>query len=488
MRYLMVYTTAFVLACGADQTTTESEELLGGGAVTVWTDLTELFFEYPPLIAGVESEPWAVHVTDLRDFRAVTEGSLELRMTSTNGETHRVRVAEPSRPGVYGPVVNLPASGTYELIVAVQGPLTDEIFVGPIQVYSSVEGLPTTVPEDPSGIPLLKEQQWTIPFATVAAQVQSMHRSVSAPGEIIPAARALAQVPAPVAGLLIAARNQRAPVVGDRVRRGTPLGVIAPSDDEGSYATLVARVERLEREVARAERLYNAEAIPQKRLEETRHDLAVARAALEAFGGSTDEGYELVLRAPLDGVVTERSLVAGARVAAGDRLFTIVDPSTVWLRLHVSAVDATQLVSVVGASFTVEGSERVFRAERLVAIGDVIDPARRTVPVTFAVSNPDRALKIGALASGWIAVGDPEQGLAVPTQAVREEDGVPVVYVQTGGELFERRVLTLGPTDGRWTIVWGGVSQGERVVTMGAYQVRLAALNPDAVSDHGHPH
>ena len=194
------------------------------------------------------------------------------------------------------------------------------------------------------------------------------------------------------------------------------------------------------------------------------------------------------MRAPLDGVVTERSLVPGARVAAGDRLFTIVSPSTVWLRLHVSAGDATQLVNVAGASFTVEGSERVFHAERLVAIGDVIDPNRRTIPVTFSVSNPDRALKIGALTSGWIAVGEEEQGLAVPAQAIREEDGVPVAYVQIGGELFERRVLTLGPTDGQWTIVRRGVSQGERVVSVGAYQVRLAALNPDAVSDHGHPH
>ena len=71
---------------------------------------------------------------------------------------------------------------------------------------------------------------------------------------------------------------------------------------------------------------------------------------------------------------------------------------------------------------------------------------------------------------------------------MREEDGLSVAYVQIGGEAFERRALTLGPGDGEWTIVESGVRNGERVVTVGAYQVKLASLNTSAISDHGHPH
>ena len=63
-----------------------------------------------------------------------------------------------------------------------------------------------------------------------------------------------------------------------------------------------------------------------------------------------------------------------------------------------------------------------------------------------------------------------------------------MAYVHTAGESFERRILALGPSDGEWVIVRSGVAGGERAVTIGAYQVRLASLNTGVIADHGHPH
>ncbi len=312
-------------------------------------------------------------------------------------------------------------------------------------------------------------------------------RTIAVPGVLVPTPDRIARVAAPVAGLVLANANRGAPTVGDRVSPGTTLAVLAPTDDEGSYAALVARAERLERDVARAERLYAAEAIALKRLEESRHELETARAALAALGGSTGR-YELALRAPIPGVVADRRLAVGARVAPGDLLFTIVDTDVLWLRLHVPASYAAELTTVTGANFTVEGDNDSRRAGRLVSIGTVIDPARRTLPVVFEVANPQHGLKAGALVTSRLLLDEMEQGIAVPASAVRDEDGVPVAYVQVGGELFQRRILELGPSDGEWTIVRSGLAAAEHVVTEGAYQVRLASLNPEAVGDHGHPH
>ena len=63
-----------------------------------------------------------------------------------------------------------------------------------------------------------------------------------------------------------------------------------------------------------------------------------------------------------------------------------------------------------------------------------------------------------------------------------------VAYVQIGGETFERRAVTVGATDGEWTVVLSGVRPGERVVTRGQYQIKLSSLNTSEISDHGHPH
>jgi multidrug efflux pump subunit AcrA (membrane-fusion protein) len=62
-----------------------------------------------------------------------------------------------------------------------------------------------------------------------------------------------------------------------------------------------------------------------------------------------------------------------------------------------------------------------------------------------------------------------------------------VVYVMLGGESFERRVVRLGIRDGDYVQVVDGIAPGERVVTRGAYLVRLAGSSP-AAAGHGHAH
>ena len=213
---------------------------------------------------------------------------------------------------------------------------------------------------DPSGIAFLKEQQWVIPFATIPVAVRDIPRSVLATGEVTPVAGRIAEVAAPVEGLLLAEANRSAPVPGQWVRAGETVAVLSPVSGENTYATQRARAERLIREVERAERLVAAQAIPARRLEEARHDLALARAALEAMGAALDGGFQLALRAPIAGVVSERWRAVGARVAPGEVLFTIIDPRSVWLRLNIPAVHAADATLGTAATFTVEGSSRVY--------------------------------------------------------------------------------------------------------------------------------
>jgi multidrug efflux pump subunit AcrA (membrane-fusion protein) len=76
---------------------------------------------------------------------------------------------------------------------------------------------------------------------------------------------------------------------------------------------------------------------------------------------------------------------------------------------------------------------------------------------------------------------------AVPESAVVDDAGRPVVFVQVAGELFERRPVRLGSQDGGYLQVIDGIKPLERVVTHGAYLIRLAALSPQ-IPAHGHVH
>jgi len=474
---------------GTDPQASPDEALGGGEAITIWTDRTELFFEHPAIIAGQPGEPWGIHITDISDFRAVTEGRLTLEFEGPDGDTHTVVADEPARPGVYNPAVTLPVAGMYDLVMILEGAqVQDEIFVGPIQVFASEEAIPRLEEAEAVGISFLKEQQWPIDFRTVTAVPRVVAPGLEVTGELDYASGGMAEITAPVEGIVRWDLNQDAPAEGSWVRTGQALVHLSPVSGDGAYASLRSQAARLEREVARAERLVAAEAAPARRLEEARADLEVVQAQLEALDAGTGDGYILSLRAPIDGSVIRRGFVAGQRVDAGESLFTVLDPRRLHLRLHVPAGEAGSLDEVGAATFAPEGSERVQRATQLVSVGAALDPVRRTVPVTFLVDNPDGDLKAGMLVTARLLSGAPEPALALPAAAVVDEDGLLVAYVQIGGETFERRAVTVGATDGEWITVLSGIRRGEHVVTRGQYQIKLSSLNTSEISDHGHPH
>ena len=480
-----------VLGCRgpAPETAIAEPEPGGGGVITLWTDALELFMEYPPQIAGRPGDVWAIHLNFLDSWQPVREGSLTLQLIDSRGEEWTFEEPEPARAGIFTPVPVVPSAGEYtvRMELAHRGQIYP-VEVGQIRVFASEAELPGPDEEDAGGIRFLKEQQWEIDFAVSMAQSREVQRTVRVSGELIVPPNRTAKVSAPVSGLALAGGGTSWPPDGTRVGAGQTLAILAPTDADGSFAALRGRVERLEREVARAGRLYAAQAIPERRLVEARHDLEVASAAFEAIGGDEEGTYSYRVRSPIAGVLTERRLLPGQRAEAGDLLFTVVDSRTLWLELHLPARQAARARDAKGATFTVEGGSRVHQTTGVVSIGDVIEPTSRTLPVIFAVENPDRALKVGMLAQARLQLGDPLSGTAILADAVQDEDGLAVVYVEVGGETFDRRVVRLGPTDGVWTIVEVGVLPGDRVVTHGAYQVRLASFGDTEELGVGHQH
>src|SRR5919106_970852 len=71
-------------ACGPGTAQEQTEAELPTLDVTSWTDKTELFMEYPPLVAG-QTALYAVHLTRLSDFSAMTTGRPRLEFTPESG-------------------------------------------------------------------------------------------------------------------------------------------------------------------------------------------------------------------------------------------------------------------------------------------------------------------------------------------------------------------------------------------------------------------
>jgi RND family efflux transporter MFP subunit len=377
--------------------------------------------------------------------------------------------------------------------------------LGPVTVHATGERLIGADDRKGEAISFLKEQQWTLEFGTAPAEVRRLRQSLVVPAVVRPRPGGEAILAAPVPGRIDPAST--VPVPGTMVRAGEVVARIIPrSDDLRDAAALRAALVEAEqdhglavRERDRAERLVEAEALPARRLDEARAALAAAESRLSAAkerwsrfeavsqsGAGGLAGDAFAVRAPFGGVVSEVGFAPGATVEENEVLARVVDPDRVHVVGAVPETSASELGDVEGGELTLGGDSPI-ALSRPLSVGRVVEPVARTTEVRFALDNRSTRLPVGRSARLRLFVGAEVSGTAIPESAIVDDAGRPVAFVQTAGESFERRPVRLGAREGGWVLVLEGVEPGERVVSRGAYLVRLSAMSTQ-IPAHGHVH
>lgn len=506
---LFLLSTSVVVACGrcVDAPPAESPSV----NVTSWTDKTELYMEYPPLVSG-HSALFAVHLTRLADFKPLTAARPTIEFSPEKGGPATVLMgSEPSRPGAFRVEGAPPSAGQYRWALVVDAPgLSDRHDLGVVRVFADEAtanaGAAKRPGDDPTAIAYLKEQQWTNEFATTPVREVELRTAIRVPAAIEPLTGGEAVVAAPSAGRFAAASLIS---IGAMVRSGQMLGRLEPRLSSGSdRATLAAEVAQAQAatdaaraEQARAERLLADRAVPARRVEDARRAVAVAEARLRAAeaslaqrdetlrsGGGGAAGNAFLLRAPISGRVAEVSVTLGASYNEGAPLFKIVRTDRVALRAQVPAADALVTRDISALSLEIPGRpEAVALQPHRRRNAGIIDPTTRALPVHFEVGNPGGQLLIGQTGTAVLYLRERQRGPAVPKAAVLLEAGRPYVFVQVGGERFARRYVEISVRDGDWIGVKTGLKPGDRVVVRGAYEVQLASAAKGLPAE-GHVH
>lgn len=469
---------------------------------TDYTNATELFVEFPALIAG-DSSPFAAHVTRLADYAPLTTGTLDVLLEDNGKTVARFRVKSPARTGIFTPTVTPRDAGTFNLAIEVSdGELEARHELGLVTVFEDASAVAIHQPEREGDIGYLKEQQWTNPFATVVAEPRPLRPSVPGFATVLAPADAGAEIRAPSDGYFAATGIARA---GDTVDAGAVLGYLVPRLGEGSdVGNLRVALERAqsqmtlaEHDVERLQGLFEQGAIPERRLIEARQAYEVAQAELDATRARVEQTHSgnaeagIVLRAPVAGEVIEVTARPGGFVRTGERVFRIAAPERRWLEIRVPERFAARLRGASGAWFDREAGNVVVLDEdtgaRVVQTSMGIELSTRTASVTVEYPSAQGPDLIGARFPAHVFIATPESRLAIPRSAIIDDGGRPVVYIQTGGEMFVRRPVELGVLDGKLVEVLSGVAAGERVVSKGAYYVKLAAAGGEEIG-HGHAH
>jgi RND family efflux transporter MFP subunit len=501
---------AFIAGCGRPQPSAAGAE---GPTlnVTDWTPKSELYMEYPPLVAG-HAVRFAVHLTKLDDFQALNAGTPSIEFTPESGGTRSVlRGNPPSRPGAFRVDGTAPPAGRYRWALIVDAPgLADRHELGAVTVFAdeaSAEADTAKRPaDDPAAIAYLKEQQWTNTFATAPVQEADLRTSIKAPATIEPISGGEAVVSAPASGRFMAPELVS---IGAMVRAGQALGRLEPrlsgAEDRATLSAEVAQaqvaLDGARAEQARAERLLADRAVPARRVEDAHRAVAAAETRMRAAearltqrdetlrsGGGSASGNAFVVTAPIAGRVADVLATLGAAYDEGAPLFRIVKTDEVELRVQVPAADAAAARQLTEVALEIPG-----RADPLpLKAGHrhdpgVIDPKTGALPVQYEVDNTNGQLLIGQSGTAVLYKREKARLPAVPRAAVLFEAGRPYVFVQIGGERFARRYVEIATRDGDRIGLSSGVKPGDRVVIRGAYEVQLASAAKGLPAE-GHVH
>jgi multidrug efflux pump subunit AcrA (membrane-fusion protein) len=108
------------------------------------------------------------------------------------------------------------------------------------------------------------------------------------------------------------------------------------------------------------------------------------------------------------------------------------------------------------------------------------------VPVTFEFDNKGDVIP-GSFVEVFLLSSPMENVLSLPHSALTEEQGSFFVYLQLDEEGYKKQLVTLGADNGESVQILSGIKAGDRVVTQGAYQVKLASAT-NAIPAHSHEH
>jgi cobalt-zinc-cadmium efflux system membrane fusion protein len=219
---------------------------------------------------------------------------------------------------------------------------------------------------------------------------------------------------------------------------------------------------------------------------------------VRGFDPRTTTANLIPVKAPLDGVVVARKVVAGEQVDSSKTMFVVADTQRMWLTLNVRQEDA-RFVKARDEANKTPGQEVRFHSDALpmeitgevVWVSTAVDEKTRTVQVRANLPNSEGLLRANIFGTGKIVLREVKKeedkegtgAIVVPNGAVQPTPDGHVVFVRdrnylAGGakKVFHTRSVHVGAKDETNTEIIAGVLPGEVVVAKGAGLLRSELL------------
>lgn len=336
------------------------------------------------------------------------------------------------------------------------------------------------------------EQQNKIDFEVVEAVSEPLYQIIRTSAQIVPSQESEKILTATTSGIVSFENKDIVP--GLEVKSGQTLFSI--DNDNMADGSLAVRRQEIEAEYNKAKAEYERKQsladdkiISESELLDAETEYLKAKKQYENMLQNYPEGKTLH-RASISGSIKDILVPNNSYVEAGQPIMTLAQNSKLYLRADLQQKYYPVLKDIKTANIkTPDGT--VYSLEdlsgRLISYGKTTDVSNPLIPVTFEIKNNGNIIP-GSFVEIFITAESDKMGIMLPNTAIVEEMGIYCVFVQTCVDSFEKRLITKGVTDGYNTQILKGVHAGEKVVSKGAINVKLAqgsaALDPHA----GHVH
>ena len=324
-------------------------------------------------------------------------------------------------------------------------------------------------------------------FKSVEVTRQKVAVPVALTGEIRFDERRVGHVSSQVEGII-----KRVHVaLGDKVKKGQPLVEIesvAIGEAQASNLEAQGLLKLARRNFERVSELHKENISSEKEFLLAKQEIEAAdiraqgaRGKLTRLGTATGSRGRLVLRAPMDGSVLVMHAVSG-EVARGDTaLVTVGDNAAVWVwadlyERDIATVKRGQAAGRLAASVSVKAYPGDEFAGTVDLVSPAMDESSRTVKVRVEVKNPDGRLLAGMFAAVKLFLPGTDETLAVPRDAVLDDEGRSFVFAHYQGEYYVRRPVIIGRTWATWVEIKKGLALGQTVVDEGAFLMKSDVL------------
>ena len=464
---------------------------------TEYTDDYELFVEADPFVKGHTTQVLA-HFTSIKDFKPLSNASVTLSLINGKNVLSKT-LNKPNKPGIYKFSISPKVNGATQMVFEIkEAKSTKKISINNVSVYgdehTAIHIAEKKQPKKVVGaINFTKEQSWKIDFATVFPKKQELGQVIKSTAQVLPGQTSELIVTAKTNGVV---RYNKHLLEGQKVNKGDILLSISGNglvDDNAElrYAEAKANFELAKSVYDRKLALSKEQIVSEKEVETAKTEYAKAEAIFNNLKKNFTKNGQVVI-SPYSGNIKHVLVNNGQYIQVGTPILCVANSNNFIVKAEIQQKYYPYLTQIYSANIKSLIDNKIYTLDQLngkiISYGKYIDEDEGyLLPVNFMIEANDAFLP-GSFNDIYIKTKSKNKLTTIPNTALIEEQGNYFVFVQITPEMFEKREVKIGISDGIDTEIISGLNSNSRVVSKGAVIVKLAAVSNTLDPHAGHVH